>query len=159
MQQLDSRLAYVVMHRFLEKLWEAGNVELGGLLGGMCLSLDRERSMDPAMISDWRSVTDRKNSFTEREALDAARVFLTCYYNRGPLPEITAVLEHMRDSGNQDADSQGSVALWHTCWNEVAQNAQVRNPFKTAYSYARNAQGEPGRFQRNVEGFLEFRPD
>jgi hypothetical protein len=40
MQQADSRFAYVVMRRFLEKLWEAGNDDLGGLLGGMCLSLD-----------------------------------------------------------------------------------------------------------------------
>ena len=40
MLQLDSKSSYVVLHRFIEILWEAGNDDLGGLLGGMCLSID-----------------------------------------------------------------------------------------------------------------------
>ncbi len=159
MQQLDSKLSYVVMHRFLEKLWEDGNDDLGGLLGSLCLSIDGERSMDPAMVFAWVKVTQNKSCFTEREAFAAARAFLEAYNEIGPLAEIKAVLDLMEGPAPQEPDGSNSLKLWHTCWNEVTKNARSGAPYKAACSYARNAHGQPGRFQRNADGFLEFVPD
>jgi hypothetical protein len=115
--------------------------------------------MDPAMVSDWVSVTDGKSYFTEREGFTAAKSFLENYYNRGPLTEIRTVLDFMERPGNEEADPMSSLALWRSCWNEVGENAQNGDIFSTAYCYARNRDGLSGRFQRDVHGFLKFVPN
>ncbi len=72
---------------------------------------------------------------------------------------IKAVLDLMEGPTPQEPDGSNSLKLWHTCWDEVTKNARRGAPYKTACSYARNAHGQPGRFQRNADGFLEFVPD
>jgi hypothetical protein len=159
MQPLDFQLSYVVMLRFLERFWEGGNEDLGSFLGAMCLSIDGKRSMDPAMIYDWSRVTQNRGSFTEQTAFVAAKAFLADYYVRRPLAEIKAVLDVIGGPVDRAPSTTDALTLWRNCWNEVSENARSGDPFKTAYSYGKNAQGEPGRFQRSVDGFLEFVPD
>ena len=154
MSTLDSKLSYVLMHRFLQKLWENGNDDLGSLLGGMCLSLDGERSMDHAMVYDWVEVTKGKQGFTDREAFVAARDFLESYYKRGALPEVKVVLTFMGNAAQQEPNTH-ALTLWHACWDEVHENLQRGVPFKTAYSYGRDREDRPGRFERNERGDLE----
>jgi hypothetical protein len=53
-QLLTWHVAYLAMFRFLERQYELGSHELGGMLGGMAL-LPGGGSADPAMLEDWRA--------------------------------------------------------------------------------------------------------
>ncbi len=157
MQPFKSRLAYVVTHCFLRRIWERTEYEdLVVLLSGMCLSLDGERSMDPAMVYDWAKATSGEASFTRQEGFEAAKAFLQYWYEIGPQDEIKNVIESMETSCGEPVRTE-IVGLWDTCWNEVSANVEAGHPFKTAFCYATNRDGKAGRLQRNAgTGFHEF---
>ncbi len=79
-------MAYVVTHLFIEKIYERTHYDdLSVLVSGMSLSLDGQRSMDPAMVHDWAGVVGNQNSFTRTEGFGAARRYLENWYEIGPL--------------------------------------------------------------------------
>jgi hypothetical protein len=49
---LTAREAYLAMHAFLQRQYELGWEELGGLLGSMALLADGQ-VVDPALARDW----------------------------------------------------------------------------------------------------------
>lgn len=49
---LNEQLAYLAMHRFLQRQYELGWREIGGLLGSMSLLSDGKPA-DPALAADW----------------------------------------------------------------------------------------------------------
>jgi len=53
-QLLTERVAYLAMFRFLERHFQNGLEELGGILGSMAFLPDGG-SADPAMIEEWRN--------------------------------------------------------------------------------------------------------
>ena len=159
-QPFESRLAYVVTHCFLRRIWErTGYEDLVVLLDGMCLSLDGERSMDPAIVYDWAKATSGKATFTRQEGFEATKVFLQYWYEIGPQDEIKNVIESLETSCGEPVRTE-IAALWDACWNEVSTNLEAGHPFKTAYWYGTNGAGKNGRLQRNAEtGFHEFVED
>ena len=62
---------------------------------GMQLSLDGERSIDPAMVDDWVRAVGNHTSFNRDERLSAARRFPENWYEIGPQDEIKATIDAM----------------------------------------------------------------
>lgn len=153
MRPSDSKIAYIVMLRFLQKMWERTAYEdLLILLDGMCLSLDGKRSMGGALVSDWEKATGGKAMSTMEEGFGAARAFLRYWYEIGPQEEIKNVMDAM--------ETGDGAALWAECWAEVSANVDAGEPFKTAFWYGANAEGKPGRLDRNpVTGLPQFIED
>ena len=161
MRPFDSKMAYVVTHCFLQRIWERKKYDdLVVLLDGMCLSFDGERSMDPALVDDWAKATASKVSFTKREGFDAARTFLRYWDEIGPGEEIKSIIHSMETSRGGEPVRQEIAELWNSCWDEVSANLDAGDPFKTSFCYGINEQGKTGRLQRNAKtGFHEFVED
>jgi hypothetical protein len=154
MSPFDSKITYVVTQRFLQRIYERTQYEdVVGLLDGMCLSLDGERSMDPALVYDWGKATRGKATFTKKEGFEAAKAFLRYWYHIGPQEDIKSIIGAMENRNE-------TWELWNECWNEVSANLNAGEPFKTAFCYGTNTEGKPGRLQRNAStGFHEFLED
>jgi hypothetical protein len=133
-QEVDSKTAYVVTRLFLEKVFErTGYEELIVLVSGMCLSLDGERSMDPAMVHDWTGVVRERNSFTKYDAFAAARAYLDNWYAIGPHDEIKAVIDSMMVGTSGEPVLPETAEIWNRCWETLSENQRSGELFKTAY--------------------------
>ena len=125
----------------------------------MQLSLDGERSIDPAMVDDWVRAVGNQTSFNRDEGLSAARRYLENCYEIGPQDEIKATIDAMAVGPNGVPIFPETSATWNVCWDMVCESLRTGEPFRTAYAYGTTADGKPRRAQWNRHPRLEFIED
>lgn len=159
-QELSSKMTYVVAQLFFtETCARTKSEDLLTLASGMLLSLDGERSGDPAMIYDWAGVVGSRTYFTRLTGFIVTREYLENWYAIGPQPEIRAVIDSMSVDADGEPLDATVRAEWNSSWERVLDNLHARTPFISAHWPGTGLQGRSGSAEWTPANSYEFIED